>query len=243
MTRLGKQIMAKFLILIGLISTLSLAETVTLSTHNLSPYGSWRFPPPHPEIANEDFNGYAYDVVECAFSHLPENLEVVVVSWTMAQGLAKNGHVDGFFAGSQKDSRDEFAVMSDIIAEQTWTWFYLHSNKINPNLENFKSNAVVSSFAGANMHKWLKDNLFQTGAPPPDTEKLLKMLLAGRIDAVLANNRVMADLLNQHPEAKKVAQLALREKPLAVYFTNNFIAQHSDFMPRFNAAVGLCYQK
>lgn len=63
------------------------------------------------------------------------------------------------------------------------------------------------------------------------------MLLGGRVDAVMANNCVMRELLNKFDAMDKVKIYLNKEKPLSVYFSKSFINRYPEFIERFNSTV------
>lgn len=216
-------------------------EKVILTTHNLYPYGS--YPDDiklQPIIADETFTGVAADLVRCIFQKMDIPLEIQVVPWERAQVNVRNGLADGFFAASRKDSRDEFAVMTDEIADQNWNWYLLKENPMNPDDPSFKKKAEVGGFVGANMLKWMKANGYHVTATPKDTEGLLKMLLGKRVDAVMANNHVMAALLKKYGAEDEVKIYLNLDKPLGVYFSREFLQTHPGFIEKFNSLIPGC---
>jgi polar amino acid transport system substrate-binding protein len=67
------------------------------------------------------------------------------------------------------------------------------------------------------------------------------MLLAERIDAILANQLVMNALLKEAGAESKVRSVLEQDKPLGVYFSHQFLSQQNgDFMQRFNQALAKC---
>lgn len=215
-------------------------EPVRLATHNLAPYGSFQSNSQHEYLATDQFQGYAIDVVRCSFNRMNQNLEVYVMPWTRAQEAVKTDQMHGFFAASQQKERDQYAIMSDIIAEQKWVWYYLKSNSLSPSHPKFKQQAQVASFNGANMQTWLNANGFNVSANPNNTSRLHEMLVLGRLDAVLANNLVMADIIREKNTGDKIASTVLRNKPLGIYFSKRFIKQTPDFLRVFNRAIKTC---
>ena len=213
---------------------------VTLTTHHLCPYGCYAENTKPAYHANENFKGVAIEVVSCAFKKINVPLDVLVVPWERAQTMAKTGESHGFFAASHKATRDEFATMSAIIADQKWQWFLLKTNPHYPTHPSFKTNTTVAGFNGSNMLSWMEDNNYRIEGKPKDTEHLLKMLLAERVDAVMANNYVMDELLIQHKVKEKVKVFTHKDKPLGVYFSNVFLAHQPGFLTRFNKAVREC---
>ncbi len=218
-------------------------DKVILTSHNLYPYGSYPKGEEIKMIADKRFRGVAVDVVTCVFDKMGIPLEIEVVPWNRAQFLVQYGKADGFFAASQKDSRDEFAVMSAIIADQEWKWYLLKENPKNPNDSSFKIDATVGGFLGANMLKWMQEKGYNVIATPRDTEGLFRILLAKRVDAVLANNYVMEALIQEHGANDKVKAYLNMSKPLGVYFSKKFLKSHPRFLVKFNTYVAECRYK
>lgn len=213
-------------------------DKVMLTTHNLCPYGCYREGSSQSDRSH--FSGFAVDVVKCVFSQIDIELEIDVVPWARAQRMVKYGEADGFFAASQKSTRDEFAVMSAVIAEQNWQWYLLSDNPLNPTDLDFKQKAIVGGFIGSNMLKWMDDSGYKVSARPINSEILLKMLLAKRIDAVLANNYVMDELLLTYGVKENIKTVVSKNKPLGVYFSKQFLLTRPHFLAQFNSHVPSC---
>ncbi|WP_415891532.1 substrate-binding periplasmic protein [Neptuniibacter sp. PT8_73] len=212
---------------------ISVADNIRLTTHQL---------PPYSYIQNNVITGTAVEVVKCAMNKIPNHsLEIIITPWKRAQSMVRHNTAEGFFAASHNHDRDRYAVMSEIIAEQKWTWYLLKNNTLDPSIDDFKQKSVVTSFLGANMQKWLLQNDFQTiNNPPQDNKKLLFFLLSGRVDAILANNQVMNGLIQESGHQEKIRSVLNRNKPLGVYFAKQFIHDNPAFLPRFNKEVISC---
>jgi polar amino acid transport system substrate-binding protein len=208
------------------------SKDVTLATHNLPPYGSYQH--------DGTFKGIAFDKVACALNLMKVELNLLVRPWSRAQLEVKKGLVDGFFAGSKNDEREGYAVSSVQVADQKWQWYLLKDSKWDVTSTEFKTHAKVSSFLGANMEKWLKANDYNVTAVPTDTEGLAAMMLIGRVDAALANNYVMDQVLEKMEAEQKVQRYVLKSKPLHVYFAKSFIKENSEFLSVFNSSIHQC---
>ncbi len=215
-------------------------DKVVLTSHNLFPYGSFSETEKIKNIADDNYRGVAVDVVTCVFAEMGTPLEIKILPWKRAQLMVQSGKADGFFAASQKDQRDEFAVMSDIIAEQEWRWYLLKENSISPTDSDFKAKATVGGFLGANMLKWMEENKYNVAATPQNTEGLLDMLIAKRIDAVMANNYVMEALLAKHDLGNNIKSYLVKNKPLGVYFSKAFLKLRPGFLKEFNSFIPDC---
>lgn len=215
-------------------------DAVILTTHNLYPYGSYPEGTSIDLIADSRFNGRAVDVVRCVFSRMNTPLQILVMPWERAQIAVRKGNADGFFAASQKNSRDEFAVMTRPIADQKWEWFLLKENPNSPDDPDFREKASFGGFIGANMLKWMMENGYNVTATPRDTELLLKILLTGHVDAVLANNYVMRALIRRYAVGGKIKIYPCKDKPLGVYFSKKFLVDRPGFIQTFNRKVPEC---
>jgi len=169
-------------------------------------------------------------------------LELNVRPWKRAQFEAQKGVSDGFFAGSQNDERDTYAQKSTVIADQKWVWYVLKDSTWDPISDYFKENAMVSSFLGANMQSWLVSNNYKIAATPLTTEHLIGRLIRRDIDAGLANNYVMNEILEKTGLQHEVRNVALKNKPLYVYFTNKFIGSNQGFLSLFNQHAKACIE-
>lgn len=211
----------------------SSAETaLRLTTHNLPPYGY---------LENGELTGTAVRVIRCVLTRLDRPFQIDVVPWKRAQVMVKSGQAEGFFAASRNPQRDHYAVLSQTIAEQNWMWYLLKDSPHDPAAPGFREKAVVSSFLGANMQKWLRENDYNLDqSPPSDSRLLLRMLLGGRLDAALANDQVMRALIRTQEAGERVREVLNRNKPLGIYFSKIFLEANPGFLARFNAEVTDC---
>jgi polar amino acid transport system substrate-binding protein len=205
------------------------AGTIVLATHELPPYGYHE--------ADGRVTGYAVERVRFAVTRCGFELQLHVVPWARAQALARNDSVDGFFAASQNEERRELYVSSAVLAPQCWTWYLLQDSPFDPQSPEFKEKARVGSFIGANMLTYLEDNAFHIGGHPKDTEALFQMLLAHRLDAILANNLVATGVIRELDIDAEVRSQTLVNKPLYALFSRRFIREHPGFLECFNAAL------
>ena len=66
------------------------------------------------------------------------------------------------------------------------------------------------------------------------------MLLARRVDAVMANNYVMGALLQEYGVEDQVKSYLNKDKPLSVYFSKEFLKSRPAFIESFNNMVPEC---
>jgi polar amino acid transport system substrate-binding protein len=210
-------------------------KKIILTSQNLSPLGFY------DEKGNYD--GIAVKVVKYALEKMNVKYEINIYPWARAQMLVKTGEADGFFAGSKNAEREEYAVMSSIIAEQNWVWYQLKNNPLNPKDLSFKKNAKVGAYIGANMLDWLNEKKYNVTAKPRDTESLFKMLMAKRVDAILANHLVANEIIKNEGIAEELKSTVEKEHPLGVYFSKKFLEKNPGFIESFNYYIKEYFEK
>lgn len=229
---------ALLLIFFSLSTQVAAKESITLTTFNLPHYGHFPANSSILPVADNTFTGESVKTIRCAFKSLPYQLTIKVMPWKRAQLTVQRGLADGFFSASKNDVRDEFAVFSEPIADQRWQWYFSKNSKIKPNQKGFEQTAVIGALNGSLMKTWLSDNNYKLGINAQSSKALLKSLIAGRIDAILANKKVMSSLMNE--ELPNIASVEHSVRPLGVYFSKSFIKQYPDFLSSFNKHVKQC---
>ena len=242
---MGVNIVMKFVfalvfIIFPLSSIAKQVATITLSTHNLCPYGCFNNSQYTGDANTSNFRGVAVDLVRCSLDKMKIPLELKVLPWKRAESAVKTGVIDGFFAASRNPVRDSFGVMSAPIADQKWQWFLLRNSKLDPSQHDFKDKAAVAGFIGSNMLYWLKQNGFNVVSQTVNTEGLFNILMRGRVDAIIANNYVMDQILTLNKAVDRVKIVTVKSKPLGVYFSKFYIEENPLFIEKFNHNITIC---
>ena len=207
------------------------ADTVRLTTRQWEPY-QW--------LADGTPTGPSIGILNCAFAALGHSVTFNVTSWKRAQVLVERGTADGFFLASQSQERDEFAVLSEMVMEQRWTWFFREGDTIRPDKPGFKSTARLGGLLGSNMTRWLEDAGYNVIAHPTRDDRLVELLLRGRIDAFLQNHLSGEREVSRSAEQHRILSADFRRKPLGVYFSKIFLARHPGLLKSFNAHLPEC---
>ncbi|WP_415885395.1 substrate-binding periplasmic protein [Neptuniibacter sp. QD37_6] len=196
--------------------------------------------PPYTEIVDGRITGTSVENIRCAFEAMPEKVAIHARPFNRAKLLTKQGKADGFFSASHKKSRDAYATHSGAIETQNWTFFQLKDSPFDPESEEFKQEAVTTSFLGSNMHSWLQSNGYKvTGNPPTNSEQLLSMLIHKRIDAFLMNEQAMDHAMTDKQRAMTKRKV-IHSHNLGVYFGHHFLRHNPGFLERFNSALAVC---
>lgn len=210
------------------------SKKIILTSQDLAPLGFYD--------EKGKYDGVAVRVVRYALDKMNVEYEINVYPWARAQMMVQHGDADGYFAGSKNAERESYAVMSAIIADQKWVWYQLKDNALNPKEASFKEKATVGSYIGANMLDWLVENKYNVTVKPKDTEMLFKMLLAKRVDAILANNLVAEEIIQRDKLEGQIRLTVEKEQPLGVYFSKKFIEKNPGFLEKFNGNVKVYFE-
>lgn len=202
-----------------------------LTTHDMPPYSM---------SEGQGATGLAARQVDCALQAMQQPYQLRLLPWKRAQHEVQLGRTDGFFAGARNAERDGYAVASDVIAPQVWTWFQLEGASIHPADPDFRARATVASFLGAAMYGHLKEQGYPQLEQARDMDQLIDWLLTGKVDAVMAADLVMAYHLQRRGVVTNLIAIPYRDKPLVVYFSKSLVATHPDFLPGFNKAAARC---
>ncbi|MFC7418950.1 substrate-binding periplasmic protein [Iodobacter arcticus] len=187
--------------------------------------------------------GIALEAVRCVMNKLQRPVEIKFLPWKRAQNLVELGEADGFFSASQSHERDRYATLTQMIAPQQWRWYFRRDSHAKPLSEEFRQSAMVGAYFGSNMLSWLKMSGYRIYASPPAHDQLLKMLIAGRVEAVLASDLAMNESIRLTHSERKIRSELLEDKPLGVYFGHRFLKEEPEFLARFNAELPLCRSK
>jgi polar amino acid transport system substrate-binding protein len=215
-------------------SSVSLAQ-LRLGTQELPPYSFTN--------GQGRLDGVAVNIVRCALDAAQVPYEIGVWPWARVQLMVQHNDLDGFFAASYAEDREIYASLSEIIAPQQWRWYLLKESSLDPTSADFKQQARVSAYIGTNMLSWMLENGYNVQTAPARQEQLLEMLKHNRVDAVLANNLVMDNILSETGQQDSVRSVLQQDKPLGVYFSKNYLQDHPDLLTRFNAQVAGCREK
>ena len=206
-----------------------------ITTHELSPYS---FIDGHGAV-----RGFAVERVRCALARMQQPYQLQSMSWPRAQDEVLTGHAELLLAAARTPERDAYATASIAIAPQIWAWYLPVGSPLEPTARAFRQQRRVASLAGAATYAHLQQQGYLHLSEARDMEQLLASLLSGDVDAVLANNLSMDQLLAQHQARPFVRALPYLDKPLVVYVNLAFSQAYPTFMPAFNDALAHCREQ
>lgn len=196
--------------------------------------------PPYQTYENSEMQGIALDKVKCALGVMGQPYQLTMTTWSDAQLRVHGGGQHGFFVATQTSERDEYATLSEPIAQQTLNWYFGPGVKPDIN-ELSKLNLNFSAKFGSSKWFWLKRNGFNVVMQPRDAKVLLKLLKQREIDVVLEDGLVFErELEKASLPLDYFNSMNLDTKNMGVYFSNRFLKTYSGFLDSFNSAISKC---
>lgn len=226
---------------LGLLSQACASGPVEQNTSRIHIHLSTAIIAPYQQLGEQgELEGFAIPVIECLMSKLNLDYTIEVYPWKRAQSNVEQGLSDAFFVASQSDERDAYAQQSAPLFSGTRSWYLREELTLDPQSEEFKTTAMVGTVFGTNMHRMLEQN-YTNVVTKTTEEDLLELLSLGRLDGVLLTDLMFEYTLNfmsisEHPFTRVLA----KQKPLGVYFGHSFLAQHPEFLTKFNASIPDC---
>ncbi|MCK6265154.1 transporter substrate-binding domain-containing protein [Vibrio sp. ZSDE26] len=195
---------------------------------------------PYQEYKNGEMEGVALDKVKCALSKMSQPYKITMTSWSEAQLKVHSGTQHGFFVATNTQERNEYATLSDPIAQQQLYWYF--GPGVTAKIDELsKVNLKFSAKFGSNKWFWLKRNGYNVVKKPRDAKVLLRLLKDREIDIALEDQLVFKSEIERALLPSDYFQSELLEtKPMGVYFSNRFLSKYSGFLDNFNRAITVC---
>ncbi len=199
---------------------------------------------PYQKIEKGEVCGISVKIVRCILDRLHEDVSIVPLPWLRAQLSTQRGELDGFFAASQSDARDQFAVMSRPFIKQEWRIYFLQHEYKEASLKNVRDFYRLGARLNSNVAYWAKKDNFVVNEVSSEPSKLITLLLHDRIDAYVENSVVFEHNIKQLGLKKsQFYSMHFKHHPLGVYFSKNFLGKHRNFIESFNRSIDLCLKK
>ena len=202
------------------------------------------WPPYHIDLKS-GAGGVAVEAFDCVMTRIKHPYVINQLPWSRAQALTKSGALDGFFSASQSDKRDDYAELSTVFIPQIRKFYFLKkyfpAEQALYSIAYIKQSFTVGARFSSNAMNYLKINNYNIGAEHLSETVLMKMLDAGRMDAILENSLVFALMVNNLDRSMdEFLSVEVGKKNMGVYFSKIFLDKHPKFLTLFNENIPPC---
>lgn len=195
--------------------------------------------PPYTYEENGVLKGIAIDMVSEVLEKAGISYNLVLVpNFGRALEDLIRGTSDGFFLASQNAARDEVAVFSETITLNNWSWFVLANSDLDPNSSDFIEKARTGSIINTNTHIWLTNNGYQVSGTPSDSNTLIRMLKADRINAIFMAEAVFYEAVDlaEEPRDTFIATVQIAT-PFGIYVSKAYLEKYPEIIEKINEAI------
>ena len=191
-----------------------------------------------------EVSGAAERVLQCVAGRMVEALPVSLTS--AGQGIAdiKAGLIDGLISTGEGDELDTYTTSSAPFVLEEWYWYFSgRSGEGSFVPSRYKLGAVKKSA----QYYWLEAQGLRVSDVAESSADLLQLLVEGRVDAVLMDEKLFSDLNTDLSEAQSAVIRGLarefeRYAPVRVQFADHFLSGHPAFLAHFNRVIEFCTQ-
>lgn len=195
--------------------------------------------PPYQEMVDGELDGTSMRALDCIMGRMGQSYTVGLAPWLRAREQVRQGIVDGFFSVAPDGEAPVERNLSLPLALERWVW--VTRDGTAPVLDVKTETRQVAAILGSNPLKWLQGQGLQTDGAARNALQLLRMLSAGRVQAVLMDEAELhAARREAGVDAIGLSVSFQRYAPLGVSFSRVFVAAHPGFLERFNDQVSHC---
>lgn len=212
-------------LILGLLSTIALAEPISLYTFHSPPYQIVKQIP----SLGAQVTGLTVDTVMCATRKAGRKATVTAVPQRRAIQSLRNDVVDGYFAVTPAPYLGDKTNRSHPVSLEKW---YLVSRANERRPEKPRIGAVI----GSSEEAWLRANSHEIFLSVRTAAQLIELLKRHRIDQAVMDQRVFASLENTDGLNRQF----VRYVPLHLYVSEAFSRLNPGFLEAFNHHIPEC---
>lgn len=192
--------------------------------------------PPYQVLVNGELSGLSVSILHCVLADMNQPYEIQILPWARAVNDLKQGGTDGIFTAMPASDFNNLAEMSAPFALEKWYWF---TRADKPH--EMRDKELIGGIRSSNQVAWMKEHGVFVDAEVNDLNQLIRLLLSGRIDRFLADERIVDEaLIAMELDGHGMVKHFSRYMPLGIYFSNAFLKKRPEFMADFNNHLAGC---
>ncbi|MFV3073182.1 substrate-binding periplasmic protein [Niveispirillum fermenti] len=195
--------------------------------------------PPYQEMVNGELGGTSLRALDCIMDRLDQRYEVDLAPWLRAREQVRQGAVAGIFSVAPDPEGPRDGHLSLPLALERWVWVTPAGIRLVK--MDLHQRRRIAAVLGSNQLKWLRGQGRDVDGMARTSTQLLRMLAAGRVEAVLMDQAELLSAIKQAGADPAQFQVSFqRYMPLGVYFAAPFLRSNPHFLERFNGEIGHC---
>jgi len=182
----------------------------------------------------QDKSKYA---LNCIFDKMHRAYVIDAIPWKRAKRYLSTGFTAGAMTSMLHPELDGTATLSAPLALEKWYWYFSSANSAIQSKS--KIDLQIGAIEHSNQATWLQAQGYTQLTLVSNSAQLKKLIELGRIDAFIADQNVLTKLSNVSTEIG-LQRRFLGYIPQGVYFSNQYLKRHPDFLSQFNHYAYLC---
>jgi len=188
--------------------------------------------------------GPALDLFQCSMNKLNRPFKVLKAPLSRARRIVANVDHALWFPSAFRGNPERMAHLVGPAGILYVYWYTSNKIGLDPNSDDFKRVATVTTYKGSAMAQQLEDEGYQLVEGSADRSRLVSMLLSGEVHAFAAvdfRNRLTKDM---NEKLMQNAVITIKnEIPAAYHVSNVFSKTEPTFIPKFRNALKACLTK
>lgn len=217
----------------GLVTVLISNMAVANEAFSLGTYSS----PPYQYVENDEITGESISTLKCIFHKLSMDMNVDIYPFKRALRELASNKIEGVFPVHHPE-KNTHNYSSPISIEK---WYWLTNFRFNEKSFHQK-NKHVGAVNGSAAFDWLIANNYSISTTLTTEDQLIKMFIAGRLDAIIIDNpEIFRDVeFHQSIENIKHYWRFIKFEPHHLAFSEQVLADNPKFLHQFNQQISLC---
>lgn len=192
--------------------------------------------PPYQKETSEGIQGTAVNTVLCVFDKTNREPTITVMPSSRLAYSLNHSESDAIFSLGKRVPR--IGIISRPIVLEKWYWFYNNNDlEISPSNKEL----IIAVVRGSESEYWLKQQRYKNLSTVSIVEQAIKMLEAGRVDAILADNlKVQEAALELDIDVPSEFSVFQKFTSLGMHFSDTYVDENPAVVVEFNNNIRHC---
>ncbi len=193
------------------------------------------------QMPDGSFTGRGVDLLRCSMQALGQPYSLNVAAMVRKDHLAHEGKMDAWLPSLLYGPEKRRARTAHPIGDMPIYWYVPAETALDPASKNFKKQAKVSAFPGSSPARILRSEGYNMLAGSDDENTVVLWLINGKLDGFLsADFEALLKPRTHKLLVSKIKRSLYKTFEVGVEFSDIFMDQRPDFLPRFQKALAGC---
>ena len=184
--------------------------------------------------------GTGVDLLSCAMARIGRAYTLEAAPMIRTDRMVAKGLIDIWFPTYRTGDPMREKRLAGKMDEMTIFWFVRASETVDPTGQDFRANKKATAFPGALPDRYLHANKYTVIEGTDDQNRLLLMLLDGRVDAILSASFETSLTPRMKAQMSKVRKVPHVTYDMAFEIKSRTLMTDQSFIQSFRSALNTC---